>query len=203
MGFAIVEDALAHEGAVVVGVHTEHGEWQHVRHLIERPDDQHLLAHSHGDALGPSRGNVRHGQRVNVVAIGLRTTTVLDHVDLEETWRRVPPVGEGPHRNAAPDGRSHALAALALPVDVQARSSEHAVDGRCTHLQHLAPDDRVQVEMAVPFHRIDQDRNQRLQALAADPVGCLPEHRQRLANGLVVEAIARSPGAARLLDLVA
>ena len=36
--------------------------------------------------------------------------------------RRVAPVGEGAHRNAASDGRAHTLAALALPVDLRARS---------------------------------------------------------------------------------
>ena len=49
---------------------------------------------------------------------------------------------------------------------------------------------RVQIEMAVPLHGIDQHRDQRLQALAADPIGRLPQHRQRLAHRLVIETIA-------------
>jgi len=30
--------------------------------------------------------------------------------------------------------------------------------------------------MAVPLHRLDEDRQQRPQPFAADPVGCLPDH---------------------------
>jgi len=123
------------------------------------------------------------------MANGSTAATVLDHVDLEEAWRRVAPVGEGAHRNTSSDGRAHCLAALALPVDVQARGGEHAVDGRCADLQHLAPDDRSQVEMTVTFHDIDQQRDQRPQPFAADPICRLPKHRQRLANRLVVETI--------------
>ena len=39
---------------------------------------------------------------------------------------------------------------------------------------------------------MDQDRNQRLQAFAANPIRRLPEHRQRLPNRLVVKTIPRS-----------
>ena len=50
-------------------------------------------------------------------------------------------------------------------------------------------DDLVQVEVAVPFHCIDQHRDQRLQALAANPIGRFPQHGQRLAHCLVVEPV--------------
>ena len=40
--------------------------------------------------------------------------------------------------------------------------------------------------MPVPFHRLDQRRDQRLQAFAADAVGCLPQNDDHLAHRLVV-----------------
>ena len=46
------------------------------------------------------------------------------------------------------------------------------------------------IEVAMAFHRIDQHRDQRLQPLAADPIGGLPQHRQRLPNRLVVQTVA-------------
>ena len=44
--------------------------------------------------------------------------------------------------------------------------------------------------MAVPLHRLDERRHQRLQPLAADPVRRLPEHHQRVADRVVVDAPA-------------
>src|SRR5439155_4662387 len=115
---AVVEDALAHEGAVVVRVHAEHREGQIGRDLLKPLDHQHLVAHAHGDAFGPAAGDVGEHQAVNVVAVGLRAAAVFDHVDLEEARWWIAPVGEGAHRNAASDGRAHTFAASALPVDV-------------------------------------------------------------------------------------
>ena len=221
MPFAVVEDALAHErpkdaasrrpsptgikesgkatfpweGAVLVRIHAEHGGRQRRCHLVERLDNQHLLAHAHGDAFGPAAGNVGQREGVDKVPVGLRAATVLDPVDLEKYRWRIAPIGEGAHRDAASDGRPYALAALALPVDVQPRSSQYAVDGRRADLQDPGLDDRAQIEMAVPHHGIDQHRDQRLQALAADPISRFPQHAQCLANRLVVDAVT---GARRL-----
>ena len=61
MLLAVVEVALAYEGAVVVRIHAAHGEWQFGGHLVERLDHQHLFAHLHGHTLGPAAGDV--GQR--------------------------------------------------------------------------------------------------------------------------------------------
>src|SRR3954454_18563358 len=41
------------------------------------------------------------------------------------------------------------------------------------------------------LHRLHENRRQRLQALAADPVRCLPEHDQRLVDRLVIKAPLR------------
>ncbi|CAB3774931.1 hypothetical protein LMG29542_08313 [Paraburkholderia humisilvae] len=111
---------------------------------------------------------------------------MFDHVDLEEARWRIAPVGKGMHRNAAPDGRAHPRAPFALPIDVRTRIGQHAIDGRRADLKEFGLDDRIQVEMAVPLHGINQLRDQRLQSLAANPVGCVPQHRQRLAYRLVV-----------------
>jgi hypothetical protein len=70
---------------------------------------------------------------------------VLDHVDLEEARERIEPVGEGAHRDAAADRRAHALAPLALSVNVRPRGGQHAIDGRRADLQDLGLDDGVQV----------------------------------------------------------
>ena len=112
-------------------------EGQNTRYLVEGFDNQHLLAHPHGYAFGPATGDVGHREGVDELAFGLHATTVFDHVDLEEARWQVAPVGEGSHRDAAANGRAHSLAALALPVNVQARSSQDAVDGRRADLQDL------------------------------------------------------------------
>ena len=54
----------------------------------------------------------------------------------------------------------------------------------------LGLDHGVQVEMAVPLHRIDQHWDQRLQAFAANPMGSLPQDSQRLTDRLVVQRVS-------------
>jgi|HubBroStandDraft_6_1064221.scaffolds.fasta_scaffold03541_5 hypothetical protein len=44
--------------------------------------------------------------------------------------------------------------------------------------------------MAVPLHRLHEDGQKRLQSLAADPVGCLPDHDLHLAHRLIVNPAA-------------
>ena len=153
MPLAIVEDALAHEGAVVVRIHAEHGEWQFGGHLVERSDHQHLFAHPHGHAFGPAAGDVGQCEGVDEFTVRLAAAAVLDHVDLKVPGWRIEPVGEGAHRDAAADCRAHALAPLALPVDVCPRCGQHAIDGRRAGLQNLGPDNRVQVEMPMQIGR--------------------------------------------------
>src|SRR5262245_820693 len=46
------------------------------------------------------------------------------------------------------------------------------------------------MQMPVPLHRLEEDRQQRPQPFAADPVGRLPDHEQRLAYSLVVNPAA-------------
>ena len=138
----------------------------------------------------PAAADVGEHQAVHEVAIGLAATAVLDHVDLEEARRRVTPVGEGAHRHAAADGRAHTGSAPALPVDVQPRRGQRAVDGGGADLQEPVPDQGVQLQVTVALHGSDEHGDQRLEPLAADPVARLPQHDERLPDRLVVEPIA-------------
>lgn len=61
-----------------------------------------------------------------------------------------------------------------------------AVDRRGADRQQPSPHLRDELQMTMPFHRFDQGRDQRLQPLTANPVGCFPEHDQRLANRIIV-----------------
>ena len=159
MRYAVVEDILGHEGAVVVGIHPQHREGQILGSPGQAFDHQRLAATLHRDAFCPPAGDVGEYQRVEVVAVGLGAVVVLDHVDLEEAGRRVAPVGERANRNAAADGGADAFAALALPVDLQARAGQHAINGGGADRQDLVLDDRVEVEMAMSLHGIDQHRH--------------------------------------------
>lgn len=84
---------------------------------------------------------------------------------------------------------SAARSPLVLSIDPRPCVSQDAVNRCRADLQNLGLDDLVQVEVAVPFHCIDQHRDQRLQALAANPIGRIPQHGQRLAHCLVVEPV--------------
>jgi hypothetical protein len=63
-------------------------------------------------------------EAVDEVTVRLAAAAMLDPVDLEEPGRRIEPVGEGAHRDAAADRRAHALAPLALSVEVRPRSDQ-------------------------------------------------------------------------------
>jgi uncharacterized protein with HEPN domain len=53
---------------------------------------------------------------------------------------------------------------------------EASINGGGTDRQDLVLDDRDKIEMTVPFHRVDQHRDQHLQPLAANTVGGLPQN---------------------------
>ena len=71
------------------------------------------------------------------------------------------------------------------------RGGQGAVDGGGTDLHEPGADIRVKLQMTVPLHGNDEDRDERLQALAADAVACLPQHDQRLPYRFVVHAVPR------------
>jgi hypothetical protein len=58
---------------------------------------------------------------------------------------------------------------------------------RCgTHRQQTRANLRRELKMAVPLHRLDQDRHQRPQPLAAHPLRCFPDHDQRFSHGIII-----------------
>ena len=87
---------------------------------------------------------------------------MFDHVDFKEAGWRIATVGKCANRDAASNGCTHAFAAFALPVDVQTRIGQQAIDGRRADLKELGFDDRIKVKVAMSFHGINQHWNQRL-----------------------------------------
>jgi len=69
--------------------------------------------------------------------------------------------------------------------------AQSPVHRRRAHRQKPRADLGRKLEMPMALHGLDENRRQRFQALAADPVRCLPEHDQRLANRLVIDAPLR------------
>ena len=120
-----------------------------------------------------------------------RRPAVRDQIRLDEARRRILPVGEGPHRDAPPDRRRR----CAPPASARAivlRIPQRAVDRRRAHRQQTPlRTSGASCKVAVSLHRLDQHRQQRPQPLAADPVGRLPDHDQRLAHRFVVDAALR------------
>src|SRR5271155_4058136 len=110
------------------------------------------------------------------VAAILHSTAVFHQVTLEITWRRIAPVSEGPYRYALPNRRSHAPAAAAQTSGGFAFWAQQTIDGGGTDIQEPASYHWVQLEMAVAFHRLDQHRDEFFKALAADAIGCFPQH---------------------------
>src|SRR5690606_17603033 len=135
-------------------------------------DDEGLVAYRHGDALRPTAGDFGQHQAVDEVAVGLVRHSARP-CRPEEAGRWVAPDRKRAHGDAAANGRADARAPLALPIDARTRVTQGTVDRRGTDLQELGLDHRVQLKVAVSLHRVDQDRDQDLQPLAAHPVACL------------------------------
>jgi hypothetical protein len=91
-------------------------------------------------------------------AIGLGAAAVLNHVDLEEAWRRIAPVGKRPHRNTAPNRSTDTGSTFALPVDLLARGPQGSINRRRTHAQQLGHHDGIELEVTMPPHGIHQRR---------------------------------------------
>ena len=113
-----------------------------------------------------------------------------NEIGLDEPRWRITPVRECPNRNRAPDRRdcSGTAAPRAALLSLRLQGS---IDGGRAHLQERCPHLRCQRQMTMAFHRLDQCRNDRLQALAANSIRCLPQHDQRLALGCSVDAPRR------------
>ena len=68
---------------------------------------------------------------------------------------------------------------------------EPAINRRCADLEQTQAHRLVQRKMAMPLHRRDQQWEEWLQPLSADPITRFPEHDQRLAHRVVVNAAFR------------
>ncbi len=132
-------------------------------------------------------------QRVDKVPSGLHPAAVLDHVDFEEAGRRIAPVAERAHRHLSTNDIHHG-AAPAVPVGARTSLAQRTINSRRTDLQQPLLDQRIQLQMTVPLHGIDEDRNQWLEPLAAHAVAGFPQHDECLANRFIVETVARGPG---------
>ena len=151
---SVIVDGLVHEGAVIVRIRAKHRK----RHLgsdtVHRLNDEQWVANRHRLAFAPATGNIGQHQAMHVVAVRLGATAVLDPVNLQKARWRVTPVGEGTHRNTAPDCSTDTHAPLSLPIDLLSGRAQRAVDRGRTHTQQLGPDRRFQTQVSVPMHRI-------------------------------------------------
>ena len=114
---------------------------------------------------------------------------MVDHqVNLQESrWRRIP-IGEGPHRNIA----AQRLLPPASEPAARRRPDglEQPVQGGGAGRQQSLTHPRVQIQVAMALHGLHQMGQRRLQPLAADPISSFPNHDQRLADRLVIDASA-------------
>src|SRR3954468_15370543 len=121
----------------------------------------------------------------------VRTGTLRRTAEDGAVRRRVPPPARARHELAGrpppPPGPAAGL---------RSHRTESPVHGRRAHRQQARADLGSELEMPVALHRLHENGRQRFQALAADPVRRLPEHDQRLADRLIVEAPLRPWGRA-------
>jgi hypothetical protein len=163
---------------------------------------QHLLAYPHGHTFRPAARDISQREGVDELAVYLPAATLFDHVDLREARRCITPVGEGMHRNATPDCRANPRVPLKLPINVRTRIGQHAFVDRRANLKQLGVNDRIHVKVVVPLYGINQLRNQRLQALAANPAGCFRKPRSARCTASSYSGCAR-PFAASALPVAA
>ena len=183
---AIIPHGLVHEHAVVVRVEPEQGEGQQLAHFAQHLGQQPLLAHQQRRALGPARGDVGQHQRLHEAA--LRRPARYARPDPPRRIRAADCPSRqtcAPARCAGPPPRAPPGGASICPL-ARLTCSQGPVDRRRAHRQQTCAHLRRELQMAMPLHRLDQDRHQRPQPLAADPVRCLPDHDQRLAHRIVV-----------------
>src|SRR3954447_15049908 len=97
---AVIPYGLVDEHAVVVRVEPEQIEWHQLAQFAQHILEQHLLADQQRRALGPARGDIGQDERLHEAA-ARRRAAVGDQVRLDVAGRRVLPIGEGAHRDAA------------------------------------------------------------------------------------------------------
>src|SRR3954470_8522862 len=120
---------------------------------------------------------------VHPVAMSVKTS-VCTKLPLAEGLLCATPLRQHPAADRASPRRC-------APPERSADRTESPVHGRRAHCQQARADLGSELERPVALHRLHENGRQRFQALAADPVRRLPEHDQRFADRLIVEAPLR------------
>ncbi len=110
-------------------------------------------------------------------------------VHLQETRHGLVPISEGPYRDLSA-GLRHALSLPTSSRDAADRRQQ-AVNGRRTDREEELTDGRVEVQMAVPFHRWDQAGQDRFETFPTDAICGLPEDDERLADRFGIDLPGR------------
>src|SRR4051812_10200982 len=114
------------------------------------------------------------------------------HVNLAETRRRVVPVIERPDRNFPPDGRIEPGTAAPAAARRDLYVDEQAVDGSGADGQNTITNRKAKLQSAMLLEGRKQDRDHHLEPLAAYPIRCFPQRRQRILDRRTVFAPALS-----------
>ena len=178
------KDALAAQVAQLDPVTLLH-DIRHTQARLAALAEQALFAKQQRRTFRPARRHVGERQRLHE-APARRRTAMGHEVRLHVAGRGIVPVRVGADRHASPQGRAMRSPPAPTARAGGAHGGEDAVDARRADLMQQTSHSLVQREMTVPLHRRDQQRDQRLQPLAADPVRRLPENHKRLAHGVVV-----------------
>ncbi|MGY2933424.1 hypothetical protein ACVWZ6_003026 [Bradyrhizobium sp. GM6.1] len=144
---------------------------------------ERLLAHQQRRTLRPTGRNIREHQRL--YKTGARRGP---HCERPDRLRLSPAPDTSSRRTSVPGFRRSALATgrhrWRPPSSRILPSALSIVDA--LPASSFAQDFRSQAHVTVAFHRLDQERQQRFQPLAADPVGCLTKHYQRISLSFLV-----------------
>src|SRR6516165_3621161 len=96
------------------------------------------------------------------------------------------PIGKRAHRNQLSHTVRCRRSLLTPPTGMFSHQVKLTIYSRSAHRQKSGPHVLIQLQMPVPFHGSQQQRQQRFQPLATNPVRCLPEHDQRFLYRLVI-----------------
>src|SRR6516164_3487152 len=110
-----------------------------------------------------------------------------NQLDFQVTGRQLLfPIGKRPHRNQLSHTVRCRRSLLTPPTGMFSHQVKLTIYSRSAHRQKSGPHVLIQLQMPVPFHGSQQQRQQRFQPLATNPVRCLPEHDQRFLYRLVI-----------------
>ena len=149
---AVLDQRLVDEYAVVVRVDAFDGEGQLPCDGLQSCHHQGLLPGQQWNGLGPAGADIGGHQAVDHGTP--QGAAVVDHqVNLQESWWRRMPIGEGPHRNIAAQRLPPAseLAGRRCPDGL-----EQPVQGGGAGRQQPLAHPRVQIQVAMALHGLHQ-----------------------------------------------